>query len=107
MIQTEVADKIKRVIFNSVSSDNRNEMSDFKIVRDKLDDNRSYRGFWHIRKERSNKAADILLTPIKWHAVTVPVLTFRHRASCIVGQAFHYSPENALYIFNQQIYFII
>ena len=27
-------------------------------------------------------------------------LTFRHRASCILGQAFHYSPENAFYIFN-------
>ena len=62
------------------------------------------------------------------------VLTFRHRASCILGQAFHYSPESAFYIqcgsnmtatdlcvnkphksrsylnhlvFNQQIYFII
>ena len=34
-------------------------------------------------------------------------LTFRHRASCILGQAFHYSPENVFYIFNQQIYFII
>ena len=34
-------------------------------------------------------------------------LTFRHRASCILVQAFHYSPENAFYIFNQQIYFII
>ena len=34
-------------------------------------------------------------------------LTFRHRASSILGQAFHYSPENAFYIFNQQIYFII
>ena len=34
-------------------------------------------------------------------------LTFRHRASCILGQAFHYSPENAFYIFSQQIYFII
>ena len=34
-------------------------------------------------------------------------LTFRHRASCILGQAFHYSPENAFYIFNQQIYFFI
>ena len=33
-------------------------------------------------------------------------LTFRHRASCILGQAFHYSPENAFYIFNHQIYFI-
>ena len=34
-------------------------------------------------------------------------LIVRHRASCILGQAFHYSPENAFYIFNQQIYFII
>jgi len=30
-------------------------------------------------------------------------LTFRHRASCTLGQAFHYSPENAFYLFNQQI----
>ena len=34
-------------------------------------------------------------------------LTFRHRASCILGEAFHYSPQNAFYIFNQWIYFII
>ena len=34
-------------------------------------------------------------------------LTFRHRASCILGQVFHYSPENAFYVFNQQIYFIV
>ena len=34
-------------------------------------------------------------------------LTFRHHASCILGQAFRYPPENAFYIFNQQIYFII
>ena len=34
-------------------------------------------------------------------------LTFRHCASSIWGQAFHCSPENAFYIFNQQIYFII
>ena len=34
-------------------------------------------------------------------------LTFRHRAPCILGQAFRCSPENAFYIFNQQIYFII
>jgi len=34
-------------------------------------------------------------------------LTFRHRASCILGQAFQYYPENTFYIFNQQIYFII
>ena len=35
------------------------------------------------------------------------LLTFRNRAFCILGQAFHYSPENAFYIFSQQIYFII
>jgi len=31
------------------------------------------------------------------------------QAPCIlyIGQAFRYSPENAFYIFNQQIYFII
>ena len=34
------------------------------------------------------------------------ILTVRHRASRILGQVFHYSPENAFYIFNQQIYFI-
>jgi len=34
-------------------------------------------------------------------------LTFRFRASSIQGQMFRYSPENAFYIFNQQIYFII
>ena len=34
-------------------------------------------------------------------------LNFSHRASSILGQAFRYSPENAFYIFNQQIYFII
>jgi len=39
---------------------------------------------------------------------TYPVgLTFRLRASSMLGQAFRYSPENAFYIFNQQIYFII
>ena len=27
----------------------------------------------------------------------IEILTFRHRASCILGQAFHYSPENAFY----------
>ena len=35
------------------------------------------------------------------------LLNFRHRASCVLGQAFRYSPENAFCIFNQQIYFII
>ena len=37
----------------------------------------------------------------------VVILTFRHHASCILGQAFHYSRKNAFYILNQQIYFII
>ena len=32
-------------------------------------------------------------------------LTFRHRASCILGQAFHLTPQNAFYIFNQQFFF--
>ena len=36
-----------------------------------------------------------------------PIVIFRHRASCILGQAFHYCPENVFYIFNHQIYFII
>jgi hypothetical protein len=34
-------------------------------------------------------------------------LNFRHRASCILGQAFRCTPENAFCIFNEQIYFII
>ena len=34
-------------------------------------------------------------------------LTFRHCASCFIGQTFRSSPENAFYVFNQQIYFII
>ena len=34
---------------------------------------------------------------------------FNLYAPCVlyIGQAFRYSPENAFYIFNQQIYFII
>ena len=39
--------------------------------------------------------------------LSINPLTLRHRASSIQGQAFHYSPENVFYIFNQQIYFII
>jgi len=36
-------------------------------------------------------------------------LLFNLQAPCFlyIGQAFRYSPENAFYIFNQQIYFII
>ena len=50
------------------------------------------------------------VTLIFWHCTNNErsgILTFRHRASSIQGQAFRYSPENAYYIFNQQIYFII
>ena len=32
------------------------------------------------------------------------VLTFRHHCILYIGQAFRYSPKNAFYIFNQQIY---
>ena len=47
-----------------------------------------------------------------WKCAVLPdvyriTLTFRHRASSVLGQAFRCSPENAFYIFNQQIYFII
>ena len=37
------------------------------------------------------------------------ILCFNLQVPCVlyIGQAFHYSPENAFYIFNQQIYFII
>ena len=47
------------------------------------------------------KESDVIYT------VAAFTLNFKHRASCILGQAFRYSPENASYIFNQQIYFII
>ena len=57
----------------------------------------------HVRMSEANRA---LTLPILVRLVAFP-LTFRHRASCILGQAFRYSPENAFYIFNQQIYFII
>ena len=48
----------------------------------------------------------VRVNPLKTNG-SLLYLTFRHRASSILGQAFHYSPENAFYIFNQQIYFII
>ena len=43
----------------------------------------------------------------EWKKTTLSSLIFRRRASCILGQTFHCSPENAFYIFNKQIYFII
>ena len=57
----------------------------------------AYTGFWWGNLTERNT----------WGIVGRIILTFRHHASCILGQAFHYSPENAFYIFNQQIYFII
>ena len=56
-------------------------------------------GFYHENCKRSEKGRKLALAAAK--------LTFRHHASCTLGQAFHYSTENAFYIFNQQIYFII
>ena len=57
--------------------------------------------FWNIVHSKKNSAI------YDEKCALFFMLTFRHRASCIYGQAFRYSPENALYIFNQQIYFII
>ena len=57
-----------------------------------------YIQFWSPDDGRKNRLK---------HVEKFTELTFRHRASSILGQAFHYSPENAFYIFNQQIYFII
>ena len=52
----------------------------------------------------THKARSTRLLPLPTDTEeTHDALTFRHRASCIKGQAFHYSPENAFYIFNQQI----
>ena len=47
------------------------------------------------------------LSPLYLRFIYPFLLTFRHRACCILGQAFCYSPGNAFYVFNQQIYFII
>ena len=54
--------------------------------------------------QRAGLLSDILDDYIAKYRRENPVyLTFRHRASCILGQAFHYSPVNAFYtrIFNQ------
>jgi hypothetical protein len=56
---------------------------------------------WYCTVRTSTNCRVPIYVPI------TPCLTFRHRASCILGQAFRCSPENAFYIFNQQIYFII
>ena len=60
---------------------------------------------------QANKVHSVQGSPVVVCCITPATcwfdLTFRHRVSCILGQAFHYSPENTFYIFNQQIYFII
>ena len=56
-----------------------------------------------IRTQNPSKraAANPRLRP-RGHWYREPhILTFRHRASCILGQAFRCSPENAFYILNQ------
>ena len=66
--------------------------------------------FLHFRRENCFFFSNTNIITPKYNLAICPWvwdLTFRHRASCILGQAFHYSPENAFYIFNQQIYFII
>ena len=59
----------------------------------------------HLHQATSGAGITVQRICGKWH--NKQTLTFRHRASCILGQAFRYSPENAFYIFNEQIYFII
>ena len=74
---------------------------------------------WHVNITGARHTANALLLKHFIRNVSIQLvrlhlaysgtfcLTFRHRASCILGQAYHCSPENAFYIFNQQIYFII
>ena len=50
-----------------------------------------------IRSPHTTQIAEVM----KGGNVACIELTFRHRASSILGQAFRYSPENAFYIFNQ------
>ena len=60
-----------------------------------------------LQTVQSNSSSSNLEYPCVSLRSSSSCLNFRHRASCILGQAFRYSPENAFYIFNQQIYFII
>ena len=59
---------------------------------------------WHLILYTMFKTLNVIYL---WLFLCSTYLTFRHRASCILEQAFQYSPENTFYIFNQQIYFII
>ena len=60
-----------------------------------------------MASNRSPEAEDTVIWSVTFLCQLIIVLNFSHRASCILGQAIHYSPENAFYIFNQQIYFVI
>ena len=61
---------------------------------------------WHT-KLHTHKTTGKTLTDKSQDRMVAGSLTFRDCASCILGQAFHCSTENAFHIFNQQIYFII
>jgi len=52
-------------------------------------------------------ADDVLIRGRRVRAIEV-VAQINLQAPCVlyIGQAFRYTPENAFYIFNQQIYFI-
>ena len=65
--------------------------------------------FWryNLLWTHSNQQAALITVHKSIYPKITCWLTFRHRASCILGQVFHYSPESAFYIFNQQIHFII
>ena len=67
----------------------------------------SQTNMWYIMPFQMRKPPHINNSPFLSNSAWKTALTFRHRASCILGQVFHYSPENAFYIFNQHIYFII
>ena len=61
-------------------------------------------------QKQASQECQVIVIPLVWTSLDCLIsicryiqLTFRHRASCILGQAGHYSPENAFYIFNQQI----
>ena len=54
----------------------------------------------HLMQERVHYVLFVCL----FNDAVLPTLTFRHRASCILGQAFHYSPENVfIYLINKYI----
>ena len=65
-----------------------------------------YEEWLHVATLQGNHQPFIMNHYIR-KAAYAAFLNFKHRASSILGQAFRYYPDNAFYIFNQQIYFII